>query len=88
MNETSPITIGGIIHAASPIYYPEGYAKQVFDTYLEDVTYSAEGNKLYFKLDKKIVLRSVKKWMQYLVGDSTNVTWMCYNDAGNKVIIV
>ena len=87
MTDTTPITIGGIIHAADSIYSPRGYAKQVFDTYLEDVTYAVEGNKLYFKLNKKILLRSVKKWQQYLVGDSTNVTWQCYNSEGIRVTV-
>ena len=82
---TEQISIQGILHAADPIYSPVAYAKKCFGDYLELMSYHVEGRQLHFRLNKKILYRSVLKWMGYIINEDNNITWLLFDEKKQQV---
>ena len=82
---TEQITITGILYAADPIYSPVAYARKCFGDMLEQIEYHIEGKELHFRFSKKILYRSILKWIGYIIDEDNNITWKLLNEKGEQV---
>ena len=82
---TEQILITGVLYAADPILSPYAYAKKCFGDYLEIMSYHIEGKELHFRLNKKILYRSVLKWIGYVIDEDNNITWQLFDEKKQQV---
>ncbi len=85
LNPTEQIQLCCDVYAAEPIYSPRGYSREVFGNHFEQMECDADGNVLKCMLQKKILYRSLEKWIANLTldGDS-NVNWYFIDSNGKK----
>ena len=83
---TTQVRLCAEVHALEEIFSPIGYGREVFGPSSSEMELQAEGKTLSCFLLKKILYRSLDKWIERLTPTSDrNITWYYYNcDTGER----
>ena len=77
---TTQVRLCAEVHATDPIFSPTGYGREVFGPSSSEMEITAEGKVLNCFLSKKILYRSLDKWIEKLTPTSDrNINWYYFN---------
>ncbi len=85
LNPTEQIQLYCDVIALEPIFSPYHYSKAVFGNHFEQMECDAQGNILKCMLTKRILFRSLQKWIAQLTLDGdNNIDWYFIDSNGKK----